>query len=461
MKNLLIIVIFLSLLDSIKALDSITIADSKTIKNATKTNKNIKNIESKSKSNDTLSDDLLMLNAADLSLKGEYESAIEIYENLYKKTKEPHFLKQIAIAYAQSNNLESALNYAKKYQDLSKEKDDVETNLIVAESLIRKGEFEAASKILERVNKAGATLQTRYILANLYLQLNKFDLALIELIAIYDDDNIYATPLKMEVLNQIITIYFVQNREADAFKYINDFVANEPSLEIEKFIPLYVKYNRLSDLKTALRTRFEASPNIENLRILVATLLELKESNLAVQILKTSDLGEDSTILLMHVFANMNDFKEAKILADKLYKDTQDVEYLGLSAVYNFELMQDKSKENLSHTIDTLKYVITQKTQKLKAENKNLSEAEAFYYNFLGYLLIDYDIDAKAGLDYVSKALAVSPHSIEYLDSLAWGFYKIKDCQKAKETIELIPQQQIERTEEILKHYEKINTCKG
>lgn len=445
MKNLLIIVIFLSLLDSIKALDSITLSQA--------------NIESKIEQNE----DFLMLQAADYLANGDYESAIKIYENLYKKTKEPHFLKQIAIANAQNNNLESALNYAQKYQDLSKDKNDVETSLIIVESLVRQGEFERASKILERVNKAGATLQTRYILANLYLQLNEPNLAMQHLVSIYDDENTFGAPIRAEVLAQIITIYFMQNNVDKAFFYINDYLAHEENLDIDKFVPWYLKYNRLDDLKTTLQTRFENHKNMENLRILVATLLEIKQDDKAISLLTENEnlLGNEASELLMYVYANKAEYKKAYDIAKRLYNNTKDIEYLGLSAVYGFEIMPNKSKDNLTNTIDTLEYVLKEKEKNLKEENKNLGEKEAFYYNFLGYLLIDYDIDAKAGLDYVSKALALSPNSIEYLDSLAWGFYKIKDCQKAKETIELIPEQEIKSTQEILRHYELINSCRA
>lgn len=423
-----------------------------------------KNIESNTTSNQ-MQDDLLMLQAADLMSNGNQSQAVEIYEKLYKNTKESYFLKQIAIAKAQSNDLESALDYAKQYQSKSKDYDDVEINMILAEGHIRNNEFKIAAQLLERANKVNANLQTHYILANLYLQLQKPDKALEHFIAIYNDEMSYGSKLKLEALVRIIEIYLSKGDVKRVFDYVNAFVAsNELPLDLQNFVPLYTKYGNLEDLAESLKKRFSNDSTLENLQLLVATLLEIKKHDDVIEILKQNEylFNNEARNMLMYVYANKGDFKNAEILANTLYNETNDIEYLGLSAVYSFEVLSTKDKISLKPVIETLKYFINERSKKLKDENKDLSADDAFYYNFLGYILIDYEIDIKDGLNYVSKAVAIVPDSIEYLDSLAWGLYKDKDCKKAKETMDLIPNEQVQNTDEIKKHYDLIEKkCSG
>jgi len=56
--------------------------------------------------------------------------------------------------------------------------------------------------------------------------------------------------------------------------------------------------------------------------------------------------------------------------------------------------------------------------------------------NNLGYILIDHDIDVNRGLSLVEKALSHSPDEFSYLDSKAWGLYKIGKYKEALEIFE-------------------------
>jgi len=58
-----------------------------------------------------------------------------------------------------------------------------------------------------------------------------------------------------------------------------------------------------------------------------------------------------------------------------------------------------------------------QKVLELDPQNGNA-------WNFLGYMLIDYDIDIGRGIRYVKKALQFEPKNPAFLDSLGWGYFK-------------------------------------
>ena len=58
--------------------------------------------------------------------------------------------------------------------------------------------------------------------------------------------------------------------------------------------------------------------------------------------------------------------------------------------------------------------------------------------------MIDHDMDVKKGISLVKKALEKKPDNGYYLDSLAWGYYKLGEVKKA----EKIQEKAIENTDE-------------
>ncbi len=407
--------------------------------------------------------DFAMLQAADFMNQGLFSEAIAVYKKLYKQTQDVYFLKQVALAQSQAGELDSAVQTAQQYQTLSKDVDDSDTNLIIAEDHVRKKQYNLAIILLEKNIAINPNLQTHYILSNLYLQQRMPKKALPHFISIYNDEMSAGTKLKLEALNQIVSIY-LQSKEIDnALRYLNAYIAsNEYSINLQNFFALYAKTNRLDMLEENLKKRFLDDQSIENARMLVSVFVQLKHYEKAITLLKEYDniLGVDGQEMLMQVYVEDKAFQEAMQLAKQLYKQTNRIELLGLSAIYEYEATAHKNKKNLQPIISTLRTMLTLRTKELKNANQNLTKDDAFFYNFLGYLMINHDINIDEGMQYVSKALAIEPTSIEYLDSLAWGFYKKGDCKQAQETFNLIATDKIETNPELIEHSTAIKTCK-
>ena len=85
---------------------------------------------------------------------------------------------------------------------------------------------------------------------------------------------------------------------------------------------------------------------------------------------------------------------------------------------------------------------------------------EPIYYNYLGYLLIDNDIDIKRGIKLVKKALKSEPDSAFYIDSLAWGYYKLGRCEEAYKLMKKVIKKLGSDDEEIKNHLKKIKKCR-
>ena len=79
------------------------------------------------------------------------------------------------------------------------------------------------------------------------------------------------------------------------------------------------------------------------------------------------------------------------------------------------------------------------------------------HLNYYGYILIDHDLDINKGIKFVEKALEVEPNSAYYIDSLAWGYFKLGNCKKAKSEMDKITDREFFNSEEGKEHINAIN----
>ena len=79
--------------------------------------------------------------------------------------------------------------------------------------------------------------------------------------------------------------------------------------------------------------------------------------------------------------------------------------------------------------------------------------------NYYGYILIDYDLDAKKGLMLVKKALKAYPNNLAFKDSVAWGNYKNHRCKEAYSYMKEVVDEAGLTDEEIKLHWMQIQNC--
>jgi len=116
--------------------------------------------------------------------------------------------------------------------------------------------------------------------------------------------------------------------------------------------------------------------------------------------------------------------------------------------MYRFELADNKR--------EVLKHVIANFELALSSGINN-----ATFQNYYGYLLIDYDIDVNKGIELVKEALKKAPNNIAYLDSLAWGYYKINDCKNAYKVMSKVISLATSKDLEMQLHWNRIKDCKN
>ncbi len=167
-----------------------------------------------------------------------------------------------------------------------------------------------------------------------------------------------------------------------------------------------------------------------------------RDTSGAIEFLEKS--GYDQK-MLMNIYTSIKKFKSAYKIAQKLYKQTNNSDYLGKMTIYEYEA----NKNNLNHKI---LISISDKFEKVLKDIQN-----PLYLNYYGYLLIDHNLNIKKGIKLVKLALKNEPESIFYLDSLAWGYYKLDKCKRALAIMKKFIKDNDEP--EVSMHYKMILKC--
>lgn len=140
-----------------------------------------------------------------------------------------------------------------------------------------------------------------------------------------------------------------------------------------------------------------------------------------------------------------NQPQKAYTLLGDLYDSSKNLDYLAQQAIIQFEMAEDKTK--------VVNDVIA-KLERVSITNNPIFE------NYLAYIYIDYNINLKRGVFLVKKALEQDPKNIAFLDTLAWGEYKLKNCKEAFKQMKKVIDEVGLDDAEIKMHWHKIKECK-
>jgi len=210
---------------------------------------------------------------------------------------------------------------------------------------------------------------------------------------------------------------------------------------------LYRQNNDLENLADVYARMYDVTKSSEYAQKAAEIYAYKKEFDKAEKLLIESKADDK---LLLAIYKHTKAYEKAAKLAKDLYDQTLDPLWLAEYGVLLYEAAPKKDDPKL------LKKVI-----RLLSEAFKEGVDDPLYYNYLGYLLIDHDIDVKWGVDLVKKALRAEPDSAFYIDSLAWGHYKLGECQKAYNEMKKVIDKLGLKDEEIKAHWKKIEKCRS
>lgn len=370
----------------------------------------------------------------------QHEEASNIFNTLYEKSNKKEYLYE-----SLKNDL-----FAQKHKrvvervdaQIGQEIKDFKLIRMKIIALIGDEKLEEARVLSLALVEKSKEVDDYILVSEIYVKQKKFDTAVKYLESAYTKDYNEKILDKMSI---ILYVNLQRNRDAIAQLETHARVHGCSKIICTRLIGFYSNENNVDGLLSVYLRFYELEKNSEIAKKIVQIYVYKKDFLKLMSFLQDSGVDDD---LLLQVYINSKNYSQAALLAKKLYNERGDLNYLAQSAIFEYESHKDKNDKEMQRSV-------VEKLKRAVAVDKR-----ALYLNYLGYLLIDHSINIEEGMAYVREALKIEPNSAYYLDSLAWGYYKLGECKKAYEIIKKVIKLEGGDDEEVLKHLKAIKKCK-
>lgn len=382
-------------------------------------------------------EDKYILEALDAIDSKDDKKALESYKILYQNTKKIEYLKEQIFALMRLENHKDALAKIKEFEAIIPN----DLDILKAKAYLVRGDLEATIAIWRRILQLEDSVFNNSFIATLYYAKKDFENARAHLIRAYQIEG------NDETLLVLASLDLERKKFGDSLPLIKAHFKDELN---ERFALLLLniasKINKLDEIEPLFAYYFAKKQSKINATNLAKLYYEKKDYGKVIDLAKKFDFDK---ALLIDIYLAQKDYKNAKIEAQKAYNRTKDSYYLGIMAIVDFEAQDAEGKAKIApQVIESLK-------RALKDEPNHI------FYNYVGYLMIDYDINVAEGVGFVEQALRAVPENPAYLDSLAWGHFKSNKCEQAKAVMEKIPRDILLKEREMVEHLEAIDKCVG
>lgn len=308
-------------------------------------------------------------------------------------------------------------------------------------ALLAKDETVAAKKEALDLAEKSPVEENYMVLAQVYLQEKDYINALATL------EEAYRLNYSEQVLDKIAVITYVNmNNPYQAIARIEEHSKNlgYSLILTKRLVSFYGDQQDEAGLLKNYPHLYELEPTENNAGILIQLYWNANKIPELTQFLERTHTNDP---LLLKIYVSEKVYKKAVPLSQKLYEATGELDYLGQKAIYQYEGAVNRSdKQLLDSVIGDLTKVVEVKE-------------EGYYLNYLGYCMIEHDRNITAGIAYVKRALAIEPDSGYFIDSLAWGYYKQGECQKADALMDRVVELLGADDPEVQNHRNAINKC--
>lgn len=374
-----------------------------------------------------------------------YNDATSLYFKLFENTNNYEYLvKYLSIATV-GKDFESVKKYSKKYMIDNIKEEEVILRLYIY-ALFKLNEKDEALKNGEKLILKYRNDINYQLLGSIYLEDKQYQKAY----SLFD--MAYQMTNNSDTLLTLTSIQYNNLLDKEnAIKRLENHIqmsGYDFNLSIQ-LLSFYEKLNQKEKLIGLLKNMFFYYKNSENqfllnkTKILFIKYVARDDINLAINFLEENN-EEDENLLNLYKISNQPE--KAYELLNRLYVKTDNLDYLAQQAIFEFEMTNDKES--------VLTDVISKFEKVLETTSNHI------YENYLAYILIDFDIDVKKGLILVKKALEVEPNNIAYLDTLAWGEYKMKNCKEAYIQMKRVVDEIGTDDYDIKLHWDQIKECK-
>ena len=384
-------------------------------------------------------EDTLIMFALRAEQLGDYESAAKIFDKLYSKSNRKEYLYRALQNYLLIKKHKEVIEIVDK--ELNKDVDDYSLIRIKTVALVHLDKLEEAKTLAINLVKRSKAVNDYILVSDIYVKQQEFGTAVKYLESAYFQD------YNEKILDRMsIVLYVNLQRKKDAIALLETHtrIHGCSVMICKRLIAFYSNEDNIEGMLSAYLRYYEIDSKDEVSKQIVQLYLYKKEYIHLIGFLEKSK-SDDKTLLELYV--GSKNYKKAYPLAQKLYEKTGNVKYLGESAIYEYEINEHRGdKELLARVSKKFEEVLEQ-------------DRSTLYLNYYGYILIDHDVDVKKGMKLVREALEIEPNSSFYLDSLAWGHYKLGECKLSLSIIRKVITLEGGDDPEVLKHYEIIKKC--
>lgn len=387
-------------------------------------------------------EDQLIIKAIFLEEEHAYKQSNEFYELLYKETKkEEYLLKELSTAYL-SGIISPNLNDLKAY--VKKRPNNLQAQRMLLSFYLKDKKFNKAKEVGKNLTQLSKEAVDFELSANAYIFTGDYENALTYL------QKAYEKTYNEDILLKIVAIDINYLKKIDnAIEILEEHRVKQGCSEkiCLQLVGIYSEQHQTSKLIPIYKDLYNTTKKEIYTEKIIESYLIDKNTNAAIEYLEDE---KSNFPMLYSLYMEQKSYLKANTLAKQLSKKTNDSKWYAEAAISDYESLTNKDdKERLKEVINNFKKAIA------------LGEKNPVYLNYYGYTLIDKDIDVTKGLDIIKKSLAEEPGNTYFLDSLAWGYYKLDNCEKAYPAMKNVVEVEGLKEEEIIEHWNAIDSkCK-
>ncbi len=381
----------------------------------------------------------LILFAFDAQNRNNSAEAVGYYDLLYERTQNKIYQDYAMSALMKGRYYNDVISRLNERRQNGEELSEESLRYLIVALLAKKDISTAKKEALGLVEKSPTELNY-LMLAEVYLTEKDYIKALAML------EEAYQLNYSEKALDKIaVVIYTNMNNPYQAIARIEEHSKNlgYSLLLTKRLVAFYGDQRDEEGLLKNYPQLYELEPTEYNADILIQLYWNAKKVPELTQFLERTNSNDE---LLLKIYTSEKVYSKAIPLSQKLYEETGEIDYLGQKAVYQYEAAKNRDKKLLDSVISDLTKVVEVRE-------------EGYYLNYLGYCMIEHDRNISVGIGYVKRALAIEPDSGYFIDSLAWGYYKQGECEKADALMDRVVELLGADDPEVKAHLKAINKC--
>lgn len=371
-----------------------------------------------------------------------YENSYEVYKKLFDDTGEEVYLfREATSALMSRNHISESITRLKSWKETHPNTLAVTRLLIPLYLTIR--QVANAKKESDLLLEQSTELIDLDLASNSYLYAGNFKRALDLLTRIYEEVPRESVLLRMaDIMDQFTNERLKAIQLLETHRRMN-ITSNDVYL---KLLELYQKERDVDGILETYTALYTQDSNDLYLQKIIDVYIYKRDIDAAIAFLEDTNAKDE---LLYELYKTKRYYSKALALTDKLYSIDNNAKWIAEKGVLLFEKSEDKNDKEM------IANVIAQFEKAIKLGND-----DSIYLNYYGYTLIDKEVDIKKGMKIVEDALVQQPNNTYYLDSLAWGYYKKRECGKAYKLMKRVVDEEGLEQSEIIEHWNAIKQCK-